>query len=226
MAYNNCIRLFVLSSVLAYGQGLSDDSDHFLQTAQQLNSFTPQEVDTYLLNAIIEKLPATAVDSLVYLATNRETLVLPMLAASAREQLDEKTRNKLVDIITYLGTPVSITTLLQLIENDPQRAREWIPKTLAYAYGRRNPIDLAYQIVQNGIQPAKDAASDWVSNNVSTQRMLDAWAQFLLARHKGYVPDFELNDDPIAGRLDEDKRVSLRRSIEEERLRRFQQNTK
>ena len=204
-------------------------TERFIRTPEQLLAMTSADVDDYLREAMGEKLPASAVDSLVVLAASRESLVLPKLAErldAILQSPDEpgEVLTRLGGIVAYLGTPASMDVLLQLMAlGPPNRIAGFLPMTLSYSAGRGNAFKLSYQAMDRGTESAKSSVLTWVKANVSKGQNLENWARALLARHAGHVTDFELYNDPIAENVDEATRDTLRLAINRERIKRLQQ---
>ncbi len=218
------VRTFFILAAVASALPAQFPVDTLGRTKDSLLAMSQPEVDKYLQDALKSGLPPSAVDSLTFLALNRESTVVPALIQSLRTSLQQQDlyagiATQLGEIIAYAATPESTTVILDLYPENPKFVGRLLWRSLSYLSARSDPFPVAYRIVESSHDGARVLASDWVEENVSRGNNYAYLSRYMLSRRNGFVTEMDILDDPFAPRIGELGRRTLRLEIDKQAMR-------
>lgn len=181
-------------------------------------------VDEFLQRAVASDCLPRDIDAVTVLLLAHEPIVLPRIMFRLRAALRDPAKPgrivvALEEIVSYAATTAATEALLDLERNYPIRVERLIPKHLSSAVGRRNPFEVAYQVLDKGGVYSRRAAGQWVDDRLSNNRHFAEFAEAFVNRH-GAAYAAALAADPLTSRLDGRQYSELRVSIEAEVRRR------
>jgi hypothetical protein len=184
-------------------------------------TLTEQQIEEIIERAVSERLPPTSIDALTLLLLNREDITLPKVAKRLRDALEDPSKPgelimKLEELLAYVPSSASWDVLLSLEREHEPHLERVLPLALSHSVARRNPFDLAYRVIERSSDNVKGVVIKWVEDNGASEQNSRDWARLLLQRNKGVVNDSTLARDPLYSRMNLDRRLLVKPSLDRE----------
>jgi|ERR1017187_3103625 hypothetical protein len=202
MVYNNLCNLGAFVLALTLSPLAAQDNTNGTSTAGP----SDQEVRQMIETALEKGLPEDSTDRVAVLAMRHSAIAVPLLLEHVENFRPETTTSKegikrVADILAYVGDNVAVDAVIHLADSDPARFGYLVARLLDYAWGRRNPYSMAYQIVARSHSPTVAEVTIWVQRTAGSRASYRAWASAIADQNKGRTPEEALSADILVRML-------------------------
>ena len=197
---------------IALGQGKQEDLSHV-----RVELMTHDEQIAFLKLAVDRGMPAEMTDRVGLIVLNRAEEVLPILIERIQRLMavstpSDRALTLMAGMVAYPGNERAMQGIIQLCSLDSTRFAFLAARTLDFAAGKQNRVDLAYYAIDHHCAAVTKEVQKWVNANIEKLSGGRELGEALRHRYAKLPDGVDLEADPIFAEVGERVR---RRIIEQ-----------